>query len=83
MLSARNWITVFEEELMNFETLDRKIADTMGRLGEPALRLSFAAIFVWFGILKPLGLSAAAPLVEATVAWMPGLTPAQWVSVIG
>ena len=68
---------------LDFETLDQKIADTLGRLGEPALRLSFAVIFVWFGILKPLGHSAAAPLVEATVTWMPGLTAAQWVSVIG
>jgi uncharacterized membrane protein YkgB len=55
----------------------------MGRLGNPALRVSLAIIFIWFGLLKPLGLSPAGPLVEATVGWMPLFTPGQWVSVIG
>ena len=68
---------------MNIETFDRRIADTMSRWGEPAMRLSFAIIFFWFGILKPLGVSAAAPLVLATVKWMPGLAADQWLSVIG
>lgn len=63
--------------------LDRRIASTMARLGVPALRVSLAVIFIWFGLLKPLGLSPAGPLVEATVGWMPVFTPTQWVSVIG
>lgn len=63
--------------------LDRRIAGTMARLGVPALRVSLAIIFIWFGLLKPLGLSPAAPLVETTVGWMPLLTPTQWVSAIG
>jgi uncharacterized membrane protein YkgB len=65
------------------DSLDRRISATMGRVGEPALRLSLAVIFIWFGLLKPLGLSPAAPLVEATVRWMPLFSPQQWVSVIG
>jgi len=48
-----------------------------------ALRLSFAVIFVWFGLLKPLGLSAAEPLVLSTIAWMPFLSPGTWLAVIG
>ena len=68
---------------VNFEQLDQWIARTMSRFGVPALRISFAVIFCWFGILKPLGLSAAAPLVLKTVSWMPLLTPHQWLSVIG
>lgn len=55
----------------------------MARLGVPALRVSLAVIFIWFGLLKPLGVSPAGPLVEATVGWMPVFTPAQWVGVIG
>ncbi|GMV23388.1 MAG: hypothetical protein AMXMBFR57_33370 [Acidimicrobiia bacterium] len=65
------------------DTIDRRISAAMGRVGEPALRLSLAVIFIWFGLLKPLGLSPAAPLVEATVRWMPFFSPQQWVSVIG
>ena len=47
-----------------FEQTDRRVAAFMQRWGIPALRVSLAAIFVWFGILKPLGISAAAPLVH-------------------
>jgi len=67
----------------NFDDLDRRIAGVMARVGVPALRVSLAIIFIWFGLLKPLGLSPAAPLVEATVSWMPWLTASQWVAVIG
>ena len=56
---------------------------TMRRWGVPALRVSLAIIFVWFGILKPLGLSPAGPLVKATVAWMPLFNPDQWLAIIG
>jgi uncharacterized membrane protein YkgB len=63
--------------------LDATIASSMRRWGVPALRVSMAIIFVWFGILKPLGFSPAAPLVLATVGWMPLLEPPQWLAVIG
>lgn len=55
----------------------------MRRWGEPALRVSLAIIFVWFGILKPFGLSPAGPLVKATVAWMPFFDPDTWLAIIG
>lgn len=42
-----------------------------------------AVIFIWFGLLKPLGLSSASGLVIATVDWMPLLDPQAWVAVIG
>lgn len=68
---------------VDFDQIDRSIAVFMRRYGVVALRISLAVIFVWFGILKPLGLSAAQPLVENTVNWMPLLSPEQWVGVIG
>lgn len=55
----------------------------MRRWGVPALRVSLAVIFVWFGILKPLGLSPAAPLVKATVGWMPLFSADGWLAIIG
>ncbi|MDQ3421055.1 MAG: hypothetical protein M3541_20165 [Acidobacteriota bacterium] len=55
----------------------------MRRWGVPALRVSLAIIFVWFGILKPLGLSPAGPLVKATVAWIPFFDPDTWLAIIG
>ena len=63
--------------------IDRRIDQFMRRWGLSALRLSLAVIFIWFGILKPFGISPAAPLLKATVSWMPGLSPDGWLSVIG
>ena len=55
----------------------------MHRYGHTALRFSLAVIFIWFGILKPLGLSPAEDLVLLTVDWMPLLSPEAWLAVIG
>jgi uncharacterized membrane protein YkgB len=63
--------------------IDERIAAFMRRWGMVAVRISFGIIFIWFGILKPIGLSAAEPLVKATVQWLPLLQPAAWVVLIG
>ena len=68
---------------LDLDQLDRSISAFLQRHGIVALRVSLGVIFVWFGVLKPLGLSPAQPLVEATVGWLPFLDPAGWVSVIG
>ncbi|NBC15809.1 MAG: DoxX family membrane protein [Bacteroidetes bacterium] len=68
---------------LDLDRTDRAIATFMRRYGMTALRVSLGIIFIWFGILKPLGLSPAAPLVEETVAWMPLFDPPAWVAVIG
>ena len=68
---------------MSIRELDTIILKRMNRLGEPAARISLFIIFFWFGILKPLGVSAAGPLVIKTVDWMPLLSPEQWLAVIG
>lgn len=47
------------------------------------MRYSLAVVFIWFGLLKPLGVSPAAPLVLATVEWMPLISPTSWLAVIG
>jgi uncharacterized membrane protein YkgB len=65
------------------DLFDQRLSAFMERWGYPALRISLAIIFIWFGILKPLGISPAAELVKATVAWMPLLDPGQWLVVIG
>lgn len=69
--------------MLDFNTLDRRIASFMQRWGTTALRVSLAVIFIWFGGLKPFGLSPAAPVVLATVRWMPLLSPDAWLAVIG
>ena len=68
---------------MNLHQIDRWISSLMDRWGAPALRISLGIIFCWFGILKPLDGSPAAPLAMATVHWLPLLDPPTWVSIIG
>lgn len=55
----------------------------MRRYGFDALRYSLAVIFIWFGLLKPLGISPAEQLVLQTVDWMPLFSADVWLSVIG
>jgi len=68
---------------MSIDTIDLRISQLMKGFHPTAIRLSFAVIFVWFGALKPLGLSAAEPLVLKTVAWMPLLGAGTWLAIIG
>lgn len=68
---------------LNFAEIDRKITRFMDDWGIIALRFSLGIIFIWFGILKPLGLSSAAPLLLKTVTWLPFLSPENWLNIIG
>lgn len=65
------------------DALDRGIAGWMERYGRWLLRWALGIIFIWFGALKAVGLSPAAAMVEATVWWMPGISPSQFVVVLG
>ena len=49
--------------------LDIFISRYMSNYGILLLRYSLAMIFIWFGLLKPLGISPAQELVENTVYW--------------
>lgn len=69
--------------IRRLDELDRRITGFMRGWGTQALRLSLAVIFILFGILKPLGLSPAEPLVRATTAWMPLLSSDAWVLLVG
>lgn len=50
-----------------FEAVDATIASWMDRWGSPVLRVAVAVVFIWFGLLKVLGVSPAGELVAATV----------------
>jgi uncharacterized membrane protein YkgB len=65
------------------DALDRRIAGAMDRHGRRLLRWALGIIFIWFGALKAAGMSPAADLVEATVAWMPLISPPAFVVVLG
>ena len=68
---------------LGFQSIDRFLSKHMRKIGTPALRISFAIIFIWFGVLKPLGLSPAEGLLKQTVTWLPFGSPENWLYSIG
>ena len=73
----------FEERLLErlgLGPLDRRIADWMQRNGHFVLRVGLGLVFVWFGLLKPLGMSPAEDLVRRTVYF---LSPDFFVPILG
>ena len=52
-------------------SIDRRISGWMRRNGHFVLRMGLGVVFVWFGLLKPLGVSPAADLVRRTVYFLP------------
>ncbi len=53
------------------DAMDARIAGWMDRHGRFLLRISLAIVFIWFGLLKPFGLSPAEELIKNTVYWIP------------
>lgn len=63
--------------------IDDSLTKNMQKFSKPALRISLAIIFIWFGALKPLGLSPAEDLLKLTVTWLPFGEPNSWLHLIG
>lgn len=63
-----------------FDRVDLVITRWMNTFGLRVLRWSLAIIFMWFGILKPLGMSPAEELVSRTVYWF---SPDVFVPILG
>lgn len=56
--------------LAHYKRLDKHIVAVLKDFGLPFLRYSLALVFIWFGVLKPLGFSPATDLVTSTVYWV-------------
>tara|TARA_B100000900_G_scaffold409638_1_gene425929 strand:+ start:667 stop:1110 length:444 start_codon:yes stop_codon:yes gene_type:complete len=69
------------KNIKSLNDLDILITDFMSRWGITLLRYSIGIIYIWFGILKPFGLSPAQELVENTVYWFSN--PSDFVPILG
>jgi uncharacterized membrane protein YkgB len=54
-----------------FDGYEIAISSWMERHGYRLLRIAIGIVFIWFGILKPLGLSPAEAFVAKATAWIP------------
>lgn len=59
---------------------DKEVTDWLKHWGYYFLKYSLALIFIWFGILKPLGLSSANDIVTKTVYFV---DPSWFVPLLG
>lgn len=62
------------------DRVDLRIAQGMDRYCQPLMRYSIALIFIWFGLLKPLGMSPEEELIKRTVYWV---SPQIFLPVLG
>ena len=69
------------KNIRTYDELDIFITKFMSKWGITFLRYSLGAIYIWFGILKPFGLSPAQELVENTVYWFDN--PKTFVPILG
>ena len=60
--------------------IDLQITSWMDKYCQFLMRISLALIFIWFGALKPLGLSPEEELIKRTVYWLP---PEAFLPVLG
>ena len=52
-------------------SMDNQISAWMDKYCQGMMRMSLALIFIWFGLLKPLGMSPEAELIRNTVYFFP------------
>ena len=69
------------KNIKTYDELDIFITKFMSKWGITFLRYSIGLIYIWFGILKPFGLSPAQELVENTVYWFDN--PKTFVPILG
>ena len=69
------------KNVRTYNELDIFITKFMSKWGITFLRYSLGVIYIWFGILKPFGLSPAQELVENTVYWFDN--PKTFIPILG
>lgn len=70
-----------EEQVLEWlDKTDHRIASWMDKYCQFLLRISIALIFIWFGILKPLGISPEEELIKRTIYWF---SPESFVPILG
>jgi len=64
---------------------DRRIVEVMNRYSVLLMRIGMAIVFIWFGALKPFGVSPANELVASTITTMTWgvIAPSVFIPVLG
>ena len=65
------------------ETVEHRLATFAHRVGPPALRVTLAITFLWFGALKITNDTPVGDFVARTVDWIPGVNGSWFVPFLG
>jgi uncharacterized membrane protein YkgB len=69
MSYKKNWFNA--EETRSFRAIHLQITTHLEKSAIEMMRIALAIVFIWFGMLKVVGMSPAQQLVEKTIYWFP------------
>jgi len=80
MASEQSTAELVQRGRRQLDRVDSLIIEQMDRWSVPVLRAAIGIVFIWFGLLKVVGLSPAEPLIAATVYV---ISPSQFIPILG
>jgi putative oxidoreductase len=76
-------MTITTNKTSETRTVEHKLTDLAHRFGPPALRVTLAITFLWFGALKITNDTPVGDFVARTVDWIPGVHGSWFVPFLG
>jgi len=64
-------LSVIQRWVGVLDRADQRVVEAMAAHGLGLLRISIGVVFIWFGLLKVIGVTPVADLVTAVISWMP------------
>jgi uncharacterized membrane protein YkgB len=64
-------LSVIQRLVVLFGRADQRVVEVMASHGLGLLRISLGVVFIWFGLLKVIGVTPVADLVTAVISWVP------------
>jgi len=64
-------LPVVQRLVVLLDRVDQRVVDVMAAYGLGLLRVSLGVVFIWFGLLKVIGVTPVADLVVAVISWVP------------
>jgi len=64
-------MSVIQRLVVRLDSADQRVVEIMAAHGLGLLRISLGVVFIWFGLLKVIGVTPVADLVVAVISWVP------------
>jgi len=74
-------LSVIQRLVVYLDRADQRVVEVMAAHGLGLLRVSLGVVFIWFGLLKVIGVTPVADLVVAVISWVPAALSVPMVGV--